>query len=191
MFSVKTLDSFQVIPIPVSKENLSAVYKLKKKSGVFFILYYPHVSVQVTQVYVEPVAQHSQKVKIATTTWVYTVRPTLSRSRSHCIPPMHSYFIVAKSLPSRPPFFAWIWVGNPLWWEAPESDTFTISIVFTSFSFRTILVPQQSEQPRPVSYCFCCGCSTIPYRRIWRYIVNIDETLVSKATLKSDCIWGD
>ena len=35
MFSVKTLDSFQVIPIPVSKENLSAVYKLKKKKVEF------------------------------------------------------------------------------------------------------------------------------------------------------------
>lgn len=122
MFSVKTLDSFQVIPIPVSKGNLSAVYKLKKKeSGVFFILHYPDVSVQVTQVHVEPVVQHSQKVQIATTTWVYTVRPTLaiiSRSRSNCIPPVHSYVIVAKSLPSQPPFFAWFWVGNPLWWES-------------------------------------------------------------------------
>ena len=118
-------------------------------------------------------------------------RSIISRSRSNCIPPMHSCLIVAKSLPSRPPFFAWIWVGIPVWWEAPESDTFTISIVVTSFPFRTILLPQQSEQPRPASYCFCCDCSTIPYRRIWRYIVNIDETLVSKATLKSDCIWGD
>ena len=48
---MKTLDSFQVIPIPVSKENLSAVYK--KESGVFFILYYLDVSVQVTQVHVK------------------------------------------------------------------------------------------------------------------------------------------
>lgn len=39
MFSVKTLDSFQVIPIPVSKENLSAVYKLKKKKVEFSLFY--------------------------------------------------------------------------------------------------------------------------------------------------------
>ena len=69
MFSVKTLDSFQVIPIPLSKENLSAVYKLKKKkkekkeSGVFFILYYPDVSVQVTQVHVELLYNTARKYK--------------------------------------------------------------------------------------------------------------------------------
>ena len=65
MFSVKTLDSFQVIPIPVSKENLSAVYKLKKKkeSGVFFILYYPDVSVQVTQVHVDLLYNTARKYK--------------------------------------------------------------------------------------------------------------------------------
>ena len=66
MFSVKTLDSFQVIPIPLSKENLSAVYKLKKKkkeSGVFFISYYPDVSVQVTQVHVELLYNTARKYK--------------------------------------------------------------------------------------------------------------------------------
>ena len=75
MFSVKTLDSFQVIPIPVSKENLSAVYK--KESGVFFILYYLDVSVQVTQVHVKLLYNTARKYK-QLQQLVYTVRPTLA-----------------------------------------------------------------------------------------------------------------
>ena len=35
---MKTLDSFQVIPIPVSKENLPAVYKLKPKEINWILL---------------------------------------------------------------------------------------------------------------------------------------------------------
>lgn len=156
MFSVKTLDSFQVIPIPVSKENLSAVYKLKKKKVEFSLFY-------ITQTY------RCRSPKFMLNLLYNTARKYKQLQQLGCIQfdrhlqlfrevgPTVYLLCIATSLqlnPSPPSLpFSHDFESETLCdGKAPESDTFTISIVFTSVSFRTILVPQQSEQPRPVSY---------------------------------------
>ena len=102
MFSVKTLDSFQVIPIPVSKENLSAVYKLKKKKVEFSLFYITHTyRCRSPKFMLNLLYNTARKYK-----WLQQLGCIQFDRRSNCIPPMHSYLIVAKSLPSWPPFFA-------------------------------------------------------------------------------------